>query len=62
MRFVRALAKDCLTAEVLKAKRKTEMTLQILEARLSANTDGTGRDNDHIFSLLFEKGSLKDGV
>jgi hypothetical protein len=53
MHFVRALAKDCLTAEVLKAKRKTEMMLQSLEARLSANTDGTGRDNDHIFSLLF---------
>ena len=51
---VRALAKKRQVVEALNAKSKAEIALRSLGARLCFKADGTGRDNDHIFSVMFE--------
>ena len=51
---VRALAKKCQVVGALNAKSKAEIALRSLGARLRVKADGTGRDNDHIFSVMFE--------
>ena len=51
---VRALAKKRQVVEALNSKSKAEIALQSLGARLCVKADGTGRDNDHIFSVMLE--------
>jgi len=51
---VRALAKKRQVVEALNAKSKAQIALQSLGARLCVKADGTGRDNDHIFSVMLE--------
>jgi hypothetical protein len=58
----RALVWKRQVVEFLNANIKDEMALQSLGARLSLKVDGTGQDDDHIFSLLFERGDLNDDV
>jgi hypothetical protein len=58
----RALAWKRQVVESLKANITAEMALQSLGARLSLKVDGTGQDDDYIFSLLFERGDLNDDV
>lgn len=51
---VRALAKKRQVVEALNAKSKAQIALRSLGARLCVKADGTGRDNDHIFSVMLE--------